>query len=458
MHRGRISKLDRSRIWNEIMAAGMRQCLFRRLLLAILASIVPALPASPVNPQTLFDKIRQRVADSIHNAPSYTCVETVERSWFREKYDSRPVCDTDRPTEPQNLILLKRDRLRLDVGIVQRREVFSWHGENSFKTERIADLVTEGPINSGTFFSFLSGIFVTGRGRYFYHGLRAQGDDEAAAFEFRVPRGVSGFVIGTPNGYEVTAYQGTFSADPHSGELKNLQIWTNDLPPAIHACSLRLNAAYPQEKQNRAFSLPSDVEMDIAYQGDELVRTSTRYHNCHQFLGEATIHFDNKYQPSTISAPQIPVRELPAGLPVKIRLTSVIDSSSAWAGDAIAGTLATAIKSKKGKLLVDKGAKVTGRLLGCAHVLEPAGYWTAKLQFDTIHTPEANYRVTLDPKEHTDTPFRLHRNVTPSWIDSEAFSTRPRSGVGSFRFRGDKLRLDERFESEWITKRTKPQN
>lgn len=438
------------------MSAGMQCCLFRRLLLTAWASTIPALPASPANPQALFDKIRQRVADSIQNAPSYTCVETVERSWFRQKYNSRPVCDIDRPAEPQNLILLKHDRLRLDVGIVQRQEVFSWHGENRFRTERIADLV-EGPINSGTFFSFLSAIFVGGHGRYFYRGIRTQGNTEAAAFEFRMSRRSSGFVIGTPGGYETSGYQGTFSADARSGDLKNLQIWTSDLPPAIHACSLRVNAVYPQEKQNKASSVPSGVEMDIAYQGNELIRTSTQYRNCHQFLGEATIHFDDKYRPSAIRATELPIRELPAGLPVKIRLTSVIDSSSAWAGDAIEGMLTAAIKTKKGELLADKGAKVTGRLLGCAQVLEPVGYWTAKLQFDTIHTPGANYHMILDPRDHSGTPFWRHRSVAPSWIDSEAFSTRRRSGVGTFRFRADQLRLDGKFETEWVTKRTKPQ-
>lgn len=421
----------------------MRVFRSRRKPFAAILALFPALALAQVNPQAVFNKIRERVADSMRNANSYTCVETIARDWYMQKYHMRPICEVDRLTEPRNLILYKRDHLRLDVGIVHGQEVFSWYGESRFRTAKIDDLVTDGPITSGTFFSLLSSIFVAGHGRYFYRGTRGQGDNTEVIFTFQMSRAASRFALIAPSGPVIISYAGTFTADVRSCNLTTLQVTADDLPASIHVCKLQLNAGYSHQKSGAPFSAPSTVGLEVFTQNGDIVRTSTEYRNCHQFTGNSTIHF-NGFDLSAVNPAPLPVRELPAGLPVRIRLTSPIELRAAWAGDAIEGELAANITDKKGTLFVEKGAKVTGRLLGCAQVLHPREIWDVDLQFNRIHTPEAEYRVLLQPKS---------RSFAPGWATGGS-----RRGVGSFELPGDKLRLDRRLETEWVTRQTKAQD
>jgi hypothetical protein len=422
----------------------MRVSQLRYPLFAAVVALCPALSAVQPNPQALFNKIRERVAASMQDAHSYTCVETIGRSWYMQKYGIRPVCDVERLTEPQNLLLYKRDRLRLDVGIVQGEEVFSWHGESRFRTSNIDDLVTDGPIASGTFFSLLSSIFVTGHGRYFYHGLRGQGAAAEAVFTFQMSRSASRFTLHTPGRAAIISYQGTFTANESTGELTSVQVTTDDMPQSIHVCRLELNARYSQQTSQRAFNAPSSVEFQIFDQGGDIVRTSMEYQNCHQFTGSATIHFETAYDASAIGQVSVPTREIPPGLTVKVRLITPIDIASAWAGDAIEGELAAAITAKDGRILAAKGAMVTGRLLSCAHLLRPRDYWTIDLQFNRIHTPEADYRVLLQPKSRA--------------LRSLSASGSARAGVGSFQLPEHRTTLDRHFQTEWGSKPAKPQD
>jgi hypothetical protein len=413
-------------------------------LFAAVLALCPALSPAQPNPQALFNKIRERVASSMRDAHSYTCVETIGRSWYMQKYPIRPVCDVERLTEPQNLLLYKRDRLRLDVGIVQGQEVFSWHGESRFKTSKIDELVTDGPIASGTFFSLLSSIFVAGHGRYFYRGLRRQGAMTEAVFTFQMSRAASRFTL-DPRGKAVfIRYQGTFTANANSGELTSLQVTTDDMLQLIHVCRLEMTAAYPQQNSQRLFNAPSSVELDVFNQNGDIIRTSTEYHNCHQFTGDAIIHFETGYNASAVSPASVPTRELPPGLTVKVQLTTAVNLASAWAGDPIEGELAATITGKDGVVLVPKGAKITGRLLNCAHLLQPRDYWTVDLQFNRIHAPAADYRVLLQAKSRP--------------LASLFASGGQRIGVGSFQLPTDKATLDRHFQTEWISKPPKPQD
>src|SRR5215469_4936263 len=89
--------------------------------------------AQTVDPevQELFNKARARVLDNAKRLPRYTCVETVDRTQYAPAVEGNGTCQsamTMRRLSPQHGSVLVRDRLRLDVAVVDQSEIFSWAG------------------------------------------------------------------------------------------------------------------------------------------------------------------------------------------------------------------------------------------------------------------------------------------------------------------------------------------
>jgi hypothetical protein len=57
--------------------------------------------------------------------------------------------------------LIVRNRLRLDVAVVDGAETFSWAGARQFETSHVEDLVKSGAAGSGEFISYLTSVFWT---------------------------------------------------------------------------------------------------------------------------------------------------------------------------------------------------------------------------------------------------------------------------------------------------------
>ncbi len=97
-------------------------------------------------------------------------MESIERFWYRNHEPVRTGCGIDFTPEIGIRKLVSNDRLRLDVAVGSDQEIFSWHGQKRFQTEEIDQLVTTGPISSGTYFSFLSSIFLDGSAKVDFRG------------------------------------------------------------------------------------------------------------------------------------------------------------------------------------------------------------------------------------------------------------------------------------------------
>jgi hypothetical protein len=111
--------------------------------------------------EELFKQARPKVLDNAKRMPRYTCVETVDRTQYQP---------TINPSTCQSLVAMRRlspgrgnlavrDRLRLDVAVVNSGEIFSWAGAGKFESRDVGDIVGGGASGSGEFGGFLMGVF-----------------------------------------------------------------------------------------------------------------------------------------------------------------------------------------------------------------------------------------------------------------------------------------------------------
>lgn len=120
--------------------------------------------AAERNPDEIIKRVTEQVVASAARIPSYTCVETIVREYYRPTAAILPracpvlIEQRQHPTPDIALQLAMTDRLRLDVTMTGRGETFSWVGASRFDDRSIFQMVG-GPMVTGAFGGFLSVIF-----------------------------------------------------------------------------------------------------------------------------------------------------------------------------------------------------------------------------------------------------------------------------------------------------------
>src|SRR6476659_8319211 len=90
---------------------------------------------SPQNVTALLNQIRAKMLANLKRLPNYTCLQTIDR---KVRYA---------PSRRYQLV----DTVRLEVALVDGKELFSWPGAGKFEDKDINELVTGGAIGNGTF-------------------------------------------------------------------------------------------------------------------------------------------------------------------------------------------------------------------------------------------------------------------------------------------------------------------
>jgi len=111
------------------------------------------------DPDAVLARLRARIADDLRHMPNYTCVESVRRGYFRPSVANAAASCDARGVRAGSLQPWSVDQLRLDVAVTPVREVYSWAGAREFEERELSEIVGGGPISTGEFAAFLSGIF-----------------------------------------------------------------------------------------------------------------------------------------------------------------------------------------------------------------------------------------------------------------------------------------------------------
>jgi hypothetical protein len=403
-------------------------------------------PAVSEDSNALLAHIRARVMETIGRLPNYMCTETIDRLQFEP--DSRlriRSCEAAIQHHPK-LRLASSDRLRLDVAVGTRTELYSWVGENRFEDRGLMAVVRYGPLSTGSFASFLNNIFGTDDATFSYTGESSLNGRRLAGFAFQVPLEKSEYNVHAPGtGWVTTAYEGSFLADLQSFDLVRLIIRTGKLPSATGACQDVTTLDYGLVRLNGAeFLLPSESRLRVKYENAIETENRTVYSACHEFRGESKLTFDPPDPEASTTKAVARSLVLPPGLSFTIALTRDIVTQTAAAGDSVPARLTTAIKDDSSEVLVPEGAEVICRIVRIQHFFRPETALSLALRLETMSVRGMPVRfaavVNLDSREGMKTGLaagltRIHRIQMAELAGSDSdFKGQDETEVAAFEF------------------------
>jgi hypothetical protein len=422
----------------------------------IFAAIAGLAAATEPDPVDVLKRLTTQVLASGRRVPNYTCVETVTRKYYQTAAAQIPrscevaLAQRVHPTLDRVLALHMTDRLRLDVTLTKHGEVYSWVGASRFESG-IERVVSNGPIGSGAFGAFLESIFAgDAKAFIFRHELERNGR-RLFEYTFRVRLEDSHYkvkLVDGENSWAVTAYDGTFDADPETGNLVQLRVETATLPEAAGSCNSTTTLDYAIGRIGEAdFLLPKEaVQRWVQPDGGE-IENHTTFANCREYRGESTVSYDGE-APADVAVSGIRVKgetHVPEGLPLVFELTTPIDSETAAAGDRFIGRLTEPLRDSHGKALAAKGAPVQGRILRVETVHRAPGAVVMVLRPDTVEMRSGKALVTAR-RDWRRAVARNRRVAVEMPLPGE-------EGAGVFRFTGERAVMKAGFRSEWLTTR-----
>lgn len=419
----------------------------------------PAGQTGPDDPKELLLRVRANLMGTIERLPRYTCTLTIDRA----QYESDPLhraasCDDllgQRNKGPVGPRLSETDRLRLDVAIAATNEIYSWVGEDRFGDRDLFDLVRQGAVQTGSFSTFLTSIFSGGAASFSYNGDTALDGRPLVEFGFQVPREKSNYVFGNRREHVTAGYEGTFLADPKTGDLVRLVVRTSELPAEVGSCQATTTLEDTRVHLNDSdFLLPREARLDILNTDGAELRNRTVYSSCHEFQGVSTVRFDEPPEAAAPPADKASTTRpfgLPAGLAFKVVFTQAIDAAAAAAGDRIKAKLSSVIRDASSQVLAPEGSEIAARILKLERFEGPPSSLKiiVKLETLTVGGSAHPFHATMNsagPRFQKDTG--LERRVPLG-----SFDTLDDLGGGMFEFRDAKANFVVRsgLESTWTT-------
>jgi len=213
-----------------------------RSYVAILAWSIAVAVAAENDPAEVLKRVTAKVLAREAALPNYTCVETVTRDYYQYASATPPrscaALIAQQKGSPTGLpvLLTTTDRLRLDVTITKRGEIYSWVGASKFEDGSIDKVVKQGPVGTGSFGALLAVIFKQDSKTFRFSKYSLEQGRSLMEYSFEVSQEDSHYNVKAGNSWVNTAYSGTFQADPETDEVVRITMQTAELSPATDSC------------------------------------------------------------------------------------------------------------------------------------------------------------------------------------------------------------------------------
>ena len=395
------------------------------------------------------------VVANYRSIQNYTCVETVQRDYYRPAASTLPrACSVlleqrRHPTIDMMLRLVSMDRLRLEVTTTESGELISWVGAKKFEEASIDRIVREGPMATGAFGSYLDVIFDHDVKTFSSHGDAIMNGRRVLAYSFQVAATDSHYKMKLKDDtWYVSAYEGDLLVDAETAEPVRLNLRTLELPLASGICQSTATVEFSRVPMGgRQLLLADHATQRFIYPDGRETENTIRFSACREYVGESTV----KYLPAAATTSGAEKKEAPAeveSIPswirFKMELTAPIESDTAAHGDRFTARLTDPLLDGK-RVLAPKGARVEGRISRLQ-----VSYWEKEEVWFGLTPETIEIRGSKVPL-----PARLSANPAGD-------SARRRKGMriylpapgehsGMFQVPGSHAALERGFVSEWVT-------
>jgi len=342
----------------------------RGQIASILFAAAASVFAQESNP---LPRIRAQMAEFLRGQPNYTCTETIERT--RQAPASRAKVE---------------DTLRLEVALVDGKEMFAWPGSKQFEDRDLSEMVSTGMFGNGNFAIYARILFLSNIATVEYRGETSLGGRPALRYDFRVARWPGGHRLSVNGREEVVAFHGSFYADPVTLDLRRVEVAAEDIPADLGVTAAETTVDYGRLKiGDETFLLPVESELMMAMP-DVIDRNWVRFSSCRKFTGESTLLFTDPVLLETSTTPAIREVEIPTGLTLQLEMPTV-DLMQGAAGDAVQARLQADLKKGR-ELFAPKGSIARGRIV---RLEKHPGYFLLKIDFQDLEWPGGHARLKL---------------------------------------------------------------
>jgi len=281
---------------------------------SVVALFVAALGlAQPLAPETiLLGRTRYHMVETLRRIPNYTCLETIERS----------------VRAPKSRRATLVDALRLEVAVVDGKELFSWPGERQFKERDLRELAPGGAIGNGNFALHAKSVFGGNAVRFTYQGREQRQGREVARFTYDVPVQFSGYQIRVGDVTAVVPYHGQVLVDAATRDLFDLEVIADDLPPQLKLQRASDFMHYRRQPiGDTAYLLPVSSEMTMVGLDGAESRNKVTFSACRQYSGDSIVRFDDPEPSGEEPAPAPTVPRLATELPADLLIEASLDKN-----------------------------------------------------------------------------------------------------------------------------------
>jgi hypothetical protein len=341
--------------------------------MAAAACCLNLLYAQSETPAQLFARAQEKVRSELQEIPRYTCLQTTDRERLVPPKSVQPNgCYLGART------LAERDRLRLEIAIGGKREMFAWPGQSSFDMNEPAQFGLGGAMATGLFSMLLSGAMVSDAEPSSYRFLRdtVENGRQLAEFAFRVPQSRSHYTLQDAFSRALVGWSGTLSIDRKTADVYRLQAVLDVPSTFLDVCAARLALEFRRTRiQSTEPLLVESADLDVIHTTGEEARNHTVYSACHMFATESTLRFDMADPSSPAPAPvSLAGAPMPAGIRFEAKLAAPFDASRLAVGDRLDATLARDLKDAHGKVIARKGATLEIRIVMLSDFVDRNGF------------------------------------------------------------------------------------
>jgi hypothetical protein len=252
--------------------------------------------------------------------PNFTCLDTVERTIRGVRED----------------LFRVRDTVRLEVALVNRKEMFAWPGSKEFDDASLRTFVPTGMFGNGYFAMYADAVIRGRRTELEFRGESQLDQRPVQRYDFRVPV-ESGTELHAMDATATVGHRGTLYADAATLDVLKLEVAAENIPVGLGLREATGTVEFARARIGESeILLPKAGEsVMVTWMGDT-TRNRMRFSDCREYTGKSIVAFGDTPREAAEAARAAKQEiQLPRGLSVVVRL--VDETSTDRYGDRRSG-------------------------------------------------------------------------------------------------------------------------